>query len=144
MDGFFAGLPIIIRELPAKYENKEYFVGIFKKMAAKLTSLQSANGFWHASLLDPASYPNPEMSATAFYVYGLAWGINNGYLEKEKYLPAVVKGWKSMVTSVWARWESRLYTTYRSRSQECYKGDDRSLWSWRISDGRNGDNEAYR
>ncbi len=97
----FAGLPIIIRELPAKYENKEYFVTIYKEMAAKLLSLQSADGFWHASLLDPASYPNPEMSATAFFVFGMAWGVNNGYLEKEKYLPAIVKGWKSMVTSVW-------------------------------------------
>jgi unsaturated rhamnogalacturonyl hydrolase len=97
----FAGLPIIIRELPAKYENKDYFVTIYKEMAAKLLSLQSADGFWHASLLDPASYPNPEMSATAFFVYGMAWGINNGYLDKDTYLPAVVKGWKSMVTSVW-------------------------------------------
>jgi unsaturated rhamnogalacturonyl hydrolase len=97
----FAGLPIIIRELPAKYQNKEYFVTIYREMAAKLLSLQSADGFWHASLLDPASYPNPEMSATAFFVYGLAWGVNNGYLDKETYLPAVVKGWKSMVTSVW-------------------------------------------
>lgn len=98
----FAGLPIIIRELPAKYEHKDYFVTIYKEMAAKLISLQSADGFWHASLLDPSSYPNPEMSATAFFVYGLAWGINNGYLDKETYLPAVVKGWKSMVTSVWS------------------------------------------
>jgi len=97
----FAGLPIIIRELPAKYEHKEYFVNIYKKMAAKLLKLQSADGFWHASLLDPASYPNPEMSATAFFVYGFAWGVNNGYLDKETYLPAIVKGWKSMVTSVW-------------------------------------------
>ncbi|MCX6321045.1 MAG: glycoside hydrolase family 88 protein [Bacteroidia bacterium] len=97
----FAGLPIIIRELPEKYRNKDYFVTIYKEMAAKLLSLQSADGFWHASLLDPASYPSPEMSATAFFVYGLAWGVNNGYLDKETYLPAVVKGWKSMVTSVW-------------------------------------------
>jgi len=97
----FAGLPIIIRELPSKYENKEYFVTIYKEMAAKLVSLQSADGYWHASLLDPASYPNPEMSATAFFVYGLAWGIGNGYLDKETYLPAVVKGWKSMVAAVW-------------------------------------------
>jgi unsaturated rhamnogalacturonyl hydrolase len=52
-------------------------------------------------MLDPASYPNPEMSATSFFVFGMAWGINNGYLEKEKYLPAVIKGWKSMVASVW-------------------------------------------
>jgi unsaturated rhamnogalacturonyl hydrolase len=97
----FAGLPVIIRELPKKYEQKPYFVTIFKEMAAKLLSLQDVNGYWHASLLDPASYPNPEMSATAFFVFGFAWGINNGYLDKEKYLPAVIKGWNAMVSSVW-------------------------------------------
>jgi unsaturated rhamnogalacturonyl hydrolase len=97
----FAGLPIIIRELPVKYEHKDYFVKIYKEMAAKLLKLQSADGFWHASLLDPASYPNPEMSATAFFVYGLAWGVNNGYLDRATYLPAIAEGWKSMVTSVW-------------------------------------------
>jgi unsaturated rhamnogalacturonyl hydrolase len=97
----FAGLPIIIRELPSDYEHKDYFVKIYKKMAARLLSLQSADGFWHASLLDPSSYPSPEMSATAFFVYGMAWGVNNGYLDKATYLPAIVKGWKSMVTSVW-------------------------------------------
>jgi rhamnogalacturonyl hydrolase YesR len=70
-------------------------------MAEKLLALQSADGFWHASLLDPASYPNPEMSATAFFVYGMAWGVNNGYLDRTTYLPAIVKGWKSMVGSVW-------------------------------------------
>lgn len=96
----FAGLPVIIDELPAKYEHKDYFVSIYKKMAVRLLSLQSAQGCWHASLLDPASYPNPEISATAFYVYGLAWGVNNGYLDKETYLPAIVNGWKSMVASV--------------------------------------------
>ncbi len=98
----FAGLPIIIRELPAKYKNKDYFVTIYKEMAAKLLSIQQPDGSWHASLLDPASYPNPEMSATAFFVFGFAWGIDNGYLEKEKYLPAVVKGWKAMINSVWS------------------------------------------
>jgi rhamnogalacturonyl hydrolase YesR len=97
----FAGLPIILRELPEGYENKDYFVSIYKKMAAKLLSLQSPDGFWHASLLDPASYPNPEMSATAFYVYGMAWGVNNGYLDEATYIPAIEKGWKSMVSSVW-------------------------------------------
>jgi unsaturated rhamnogalacturonyl hydrolase len=96
----FAGLPVILKELPDGYEHKDYFVKIYKDMAAKILSLQAADGFWHASLLDPASYPNPEMSATAFFVYGFAWGINNGYLDKQTYLPAIIKGWKSMVTNV--------------------------------------------
>lgn len=97
----FAGLPIIIRELPSNYKYREYFIGIYKEMAAKLLALQQPDGSWHASLLDPASYPNPEMSATAFFVYGFAWGINNGFLEKDKYMPAVVNGWKAMVSAVW-------------------------------------------
>lgn len=97
----FAGLPIIIRELPKKYGQKPFFVTIYKEMAAKLVSLQDVNGYWHASLLDPASYPNPEMSATAFFVFGIAWGINNSYLDKDTYLPSVIKGWKSMVACVW-------------------------------------------
>ncbi len=97
----FAGLPIIIKELPDNYKNKKYYEEIYKKMAAKLVSLQDEKGYWHASMLDPESYPNPEMSSTAFFVYGLAWGINNGYLDRETYLPAVKKGWKVLVESVW-------------------------------------------
>jgi unsaturated rhamnogalacturonyl hydrolase len=97
----FAGLPVIIRELPLKYEHRDYFIDIYKAMAARLLTLQQPDGAWHASLLDPASYPNPEMSATAFFVFGIAWGIDNGYLDKEKYMPAVVNGWKAMVNSVW-------------------------------------------
>jgi rhamnogalacturonyl hydrolase YesR len=97
----YAGLPIIIREFPKKYAQKDYFVTIYKEMSAKLLSLQDPTGCWHASLLDPASFPNPEMSATSFFVFGMAWGVNNGYLDAEKYLPAVIKGWKSMVASVW-------------------------------------------
>jgi rhamnogalacturonyl hydrolase YesR len=98
----YAGLPIILRELPRKYEGKDYFVNIYKEMSAKLLSLQDPRGFWHASLLDPGSYPNPEMSATSFFVFGMAWGINNGYLEKEKYLNAVISAWRSMTAAVWS------------------------------------------
>jgi unsaturated rhamnogalacturonyl hydrolase len=98
----FTGLPIIIRELPAKYRNRDFFIRIYKEMAARILTLQQPDGSWHASLLDPASYPNPEMSATSFFIYGFAWGINNGYLEKDKYYPAMVRGWKAMVSAVWS------------------------------------------
>lgn len=73
---------------------------IYLQMAQRLAGLQGPDGYWHASLLDPASYPNPETSASGFNCYGLAWGINNGYLSKEKYLPIVKKAWDAMVRSV--------------------------------------------
>ncbi len=70
------------------------------KWQPKYYRLQDTSGYWHASLLDPASYPNPEMSATGFFMYGLAWGVNNGYLDRKTYLPAVIRGWNAMQKAV--------------------------------------------
>jgi rhamnogalacturonyl hydrolase YesR len=97
----FAGLPVIIRELPENYEHRDYFIKLYKEMASRLVELQDDKGYWHASLLDPQSYPNPEMSATGFFIYGLAWGVNNKILEPGKYKPAIEKGWKAMTEAVW-------------------------------------------
>ena len=33
------------------------------------------------------------VSGTAFFTYGLFWGINNGYLTDQKYTDAALKGW---------------------------------------------------
>jgi rhamnogalacturonyl hydrolase YesR len=96
-----AGLPIIIKELPADYQNKKFFETVFVEMAEKIANLQGPDGSWHASLLDPESFPTPETSSSAFFVYGLAWGINNGYLKKAKYQPIVEKGWKKIVNAVY-------------------------------------------
>ncbi|MEZ5149009.1 MAG: glycoside hydrolase family 88 protein [Bacteroidales bacterium] len=52
-------------------------------MAESLMQSQGEDGFWRSSLLDPDEYPDPESSGTAFFTYGLAWGINNGNLDKE-------------------------------------------------------------
>ena len=41
-----------------------------------------------------------ESSGTAFMIYGLAWGINQGLLAKETYLPAVRKGWPALASVV--------------------------------------------
>jgi rhamnogalacturonyl hydrolase YesR len=95
-----AGLSIILKELPKNYPDRKYFEQIYMEMAEKISSLQDSKGYWHASLLDPDSYPVPETSASSFYVFGLAWGINNGYLQPDKYKPVVEKGWKALVTTI--------------------------------------------
>jgi len=45
-------------------------------------------------MLDPLQAPGKETSGTAFFTYGLIWGINNGYLNEKKYLPTALKGWQ--------------------------------------------------
>jgi rhamnogalacturonyl hydrolase YesR len=96
----FAGLVRILENMPENYPDKKRFINLYKYMAAKIASIQQPDGSWHASLLDPASYPIKEMSGTGFYCYGLLWGINNDLLDKDKYWPMVKKAWKVLVSSV--------------------------------------------
>jgi rhamnogalacturonyl hydrolase YesR len=95
-----AGLPLIMNELPADFKNKKFYENLFIEMAGKIADLQGKDGYWHASLLDPESYPNPETSCTGLYTFALAWGINNGYLDKAKYQPIVEKAWQALAMAV--------------------------------------------
>jgi unsaturated rhamnogalacturonyl hydrolase len=95
-----AGLARVIENMPANYPGRQKFVDQFKDMAAKIASLQQPDGSWHASLLDPDSYPIKETSGTGFYCYAILWGINHGILNKSQFLPVVKKAWIAMVTSV--------------------------------------------
>ncbi len=58
--------------------------------------MQNSDGFWHASLLDPESYPSPETSATALITYALVYGVNESLLDKERYLPVAMKSWDAL------------------------------------------------
>lgn len=98
----FAGLPHVLQHMPADYPSRPRYEKLFQEMAAKLKSLQTANGSWRASLLDPDSYPSPESSGTAFFTYGFLWGINQGILSEKEYMPSALKGWKRLVKNVHA------------------------------------------
>ena len=95
----FAGIPLILNNLPSNHPTRSYYIDLFRKMAKKIASLQDENGAWHASLLDYETYPLPENSASAFFCFGFAWGINNGLLDEE-YIDVLKKGWKSLVSCV--------------------------------------------
>ena len=67
-------------------------------LAAALKNRQREDGFWNMNLDDPNDNPGPETSGTALFTYGMAWGINNGLLDKDEYLPIVAKAWKGLCT----------------------------------------------
>ncbi|MFA6126202.1 MAG: glycoside hydrolase family 88 protein [Bacteroidales bacterium] len=90
------GLARILKELPVDYPNRGFYLDLFKNMAKRVASLQQSDGLWRASLLDPQSYPGGEASGSGFYCYAMAWGINNGILEKDVYLPVVEKAWAGL------------------------------------------------
>ena len=107
------GLVEILKELPKKDKNRKFYTELFVKLATRVAGLQHPDGFWHASLLDPASYPSPETSCTTFIVYSIAYGINEGLLNKETYLPVLVKGWKALVSGCGTEWEIGLCAANR-------------------------------
>lgn len=96
----FAGLANILTELNPQSKEYKYFLKIYKKMAKKLLEIQTQQGHWAMSLLGQEFYPTPETSGSSFFIYGLAWGINNGILDVNSYQKAVIKGWNSMVSHV--------------------------------------------
>ncbi len=94
-DGWvLAGLAKVLKDLPAEYKHRQFFVDKYVKLADAVVASQQPGGYWSRSMLDEAHAPGPETSGTAFFTYGLLWGVNNGYLKDAKYLDAAKKGWE--------------------------------------------------
>jgi rhamnogalacturonyl hydrolase YesR len=96
----FAATVRMLQYLPMNSPERPRFEQLFKDMAAKILSLQKPDGMWRASLLDPDSYPMPEASGSGMFIYGLAWGVNQGLLDRAAYEPAVRKAWQGLVGCV--------------------------------------------
>lgn len=94
-DGWvLAALAKIIQDLPADAPYRSEYIDRFKTMAKAVAKCQQPEGYWTRSMLDPEHAPGPETSGTAFFTYGILWGLNNGYLDKKTYEPVIVKSWK--------------------------------------------------
>lgn len=93
-DGWvLAGLAKVLKDLPAEYEHRKFFEDRYRNMADAVVNSQRPEGYWSRSMLDEEHAPGYETSGTAFFTYGLLWGINNGYLNDPKHLDAAQKGW---------------------------------------------------
>ncbi|WP_234733884.1 glycoside hydrolase family 88 protein [Tellurirhabdus bombi] len=98
-DGWvFAALAKVLKDLPADAPHRDEYLTKYKNMAEAILKSQQAEGYWTRSMLDAEHAPGPETSGTAFFTYGLLWGINNGHLAEKTYLPAAQKGWKYLTT----------------------------------------------
>ena len=95
-----AGLVRMLQYLPMNHPDRPRFEQLFKDMAEKILTCQQPDGLWRASLLDPASYPAKETSGSGFFTYALAWGVNQGLLDRAKFEPAVRKAWTALVGCV--------------------------------------------
>lgn len=83
----------MLKDLPADYEHRSFFVNKYVKLAEAVAAIQQPEGYWTRSMMDPTHAPRPETSGTAFFTYGFLWGINNGYLDEAVYKPVIDKAW---------------------------------------------------
>lgn len=94
------GLVRVLQVLDKKDPQRPYYEKLFKDMATRLVTLQKADGYWPASLLDNNPGTPPESSGTAFFTYAFAWGVDNGLLDRATYQPAAVRGWAALGRAV--------------------------------------------
>ncbi|SHH32248.1 glycoside hydrolase family 88/105 protein [Wenyingzhuangia marina] len=92
-----AALAKVLTIIPKDAPHREQYMMDLKSMAQALVPIQRKDGFWNVSLHDPKHYGGKELSGTALFVYGMAYGVNNGILDKETYLPVIEKAWNAMI-----------------------------------------------
>ncbi len=94
------GLVRVMQYLPANDPVRPKYEQQFKEMCEKVVDIQGKDGLWGAGLLDRDEHAQAETSGSAFFVYALAYGINEGMLEPEEYRKATIKAWKALKTFV--------------------------------------------
>jgi len=97
-----ASLALVLERMPKHFPHRGRYLRQYREMAERIASVQQSDGLWRSGLLDPAAYPLPEVSGSAFYTFAMAWGIRYGVLDRAKYLPVVSKAWAGMLTHIYA------------------------------------------
>lgn len=91
-----AALAKTLEALPKTDPHYNEYLQDFKDMCAALLPLQRTDGYWNVSLNDPNHFGGKEVSGTSLFIYGFAWGINNGILDKKIYKTSIAKAWNAM------------------------------------------------
>lgn len=93
----YAALARVMNLIPASEQHYENYKQDFLQMSKAIKACQREDGFWNVSLHDPGNFGGKEGTGTALFVYGLAWGIRNGLLDRNEYLPMTLKAWNALV-----------------------------------------------
>ena len=91
-----AALARVLEELPENDPHREVYIEDFRNMCKALLGYQRSDGTWNCSIADPLDFGGPEATGTALFVYGMAWGVNHGLLDKDEYLPSITAGWNGL------------------------------------------------
>lgn len=94
------GLARVLEYMPEDFHSREKYENLFRELSASITKLQMPDGLWRSSLLYPEFNQAGESSGSAFFAFGLAWGVNQGLLCEEIYMPYILRSWDGLVNNV--------------------------------------------
>jgi rhamnogalacturonyl hydrolase YesR len=92
----YAALARVLETIPADEPHRAEYLADYLAMTKAIIKCQRSDGFWNASLHDESNFGGKETSGTSLFVYGLAWGINNGLLEAKNCLPTLLLAWNGL------------------------------------------------
>ncbi len=96
-----AGIVRVLENLPSTFRARTGYQRLLEALAQAVIRYQdAADGLWRSSLLDPASYPNPETSGSALFCFALTWAINQGVLSRAQYRPVIEKCWQGLMNAI--------------------------------------------
>ena len=94
----YAALVRCMNQLDPKDKYYKELKKDFLLMSKALKAYQRPeDGLWNPSLVSYADYGGKEMSGTALFLYGMAWGIQKGYLKAADYKPVCDRAWEGLL-----------------------------------------------
>jgi rhamnogalacturonyl hydrolase YesR len=93
----YAALIRVLSLIPDDEAHRAEYIADFLAMSKAIKNCQREDGFWNVSLSDPTHFGGKETTGTSLFIYGMAYGINNGILDRDEYLPVVLKAWNALV-----------------------------------------------
>ncbi|MBE6288075.1 MAG: glycoside hydrolase family 88 protein [Mediterranea massiliensis] len=93
----YGALVRVLQEIPEDEAHRQDYINDFVAMSEALRKCQRKDGYWNVSLHDESNFGGKEVSGTSLFVYGMAYGVRTGLLDRKVYLPVLLKAWNAMV-----------------------------------------------
>ena len=92
-----AALVRVLDIMPKNAPHRQEYELTYLEMMQALLPLQRQDGFWNVSLTDESDFGGKELTGTALFTYGMAWGVNKGLLKKKIYKPVIAKAMTALI-----------------------------------------------
>jgi rhamnogalacturonyl hydrolase YesR len=92
------GLTLSLTDLPQEHAARPEMLAALRAHLEALLPHQDHGGAWHQVIDFPGSYR--ELTATSMITFAMARGVRLGWLEEQRYRPAIERAWAAIRTRV--------------------------------------------